>query len=190
MRAAELSPTAYLEATLRELPSEKNETLVRSLGARTAVALHDYLGKAEQLKWAPQFEALAAAQMTQSPEKGLRILWFRSLLSLATTDTALHPLTQLLKGELSIPDVELRSLDRWRIVSTLLAQKSPEANTLYDAESTRESTGIGPKYAYVAAAAKPDTATKQHYFDDYINNTARPEDWVQDSLGQFQCLEC
>ncbi len=185
VRAAELSPTGYLEATLRELPNEKNETLVRSLGARSAVALHDYLGEAERLKWAPPFEALAAARMTQSSEKGLRILWFRSLLSFATTETALHPLTQLLKGELSIPDVELRSLDRWRIVSTLLAQKSSEANTLYDAESTRESTGIGPKYAYVAAAAKPDAATKQHYFDDYMNNTARPEDWVQDSLGNF-----
>jgi aminopeptidase N len=185
VRDAELSPEAYIEATLRALPNEKNETLVRSLGARSAAALHDYLSETSRAKWAPQFEALAAARMTQSSEKGLRILWFRSLLSLATTETALHPLGQLLKGELSIPDVELRSLDRWRIVSTLLAHQAPDADTLFNAESKREPAGIGPKYAYVAAAAKPDAATKQHYFDEYMRNSARPEDWVQDSLGNF-----
>ena len=185
VRAAELAPAAYLEATLRELPNEQNGALVRSLGARSAVALHDYLSEAEQLRWAPQFEALAAARMMQSSEMGLRILWFRSLLSLSTTETALHPLAQLLKGELSIPGVELRSLDRWRIVSTLLAQKTPDADALYAAECKREPTGIGLKYAYVAAAAKPEAATKQHYFDDYMNNAARQEDWVQDSLGNF-----
>ncbi len=123
--------------------------------------------------------------MTQSSDKGLRILWFRTLLSLATTDTALKPIEHLLEGELKIPDVELRSLDRWRMVSTLLALKAPEADSLYATESKRDTSGIGPKYAYVAGAAKPDAATKQHYFNDYMNNPARQEDWVQASLGDF-----
>lgn len=185
VRAAELSPNDYLIATLRELPKETNETLVRSLGARSAVALHDYLSDTARQDWAPSFETLAATKMLQSPDKGLRILWFRTLISLATTQTALKPLRQLLKGELTIPDVELRSLDRWRIVTTLLALKDPEADSLFAAESKRDAAGIGPKYAYVAGAAKPDAATKQHYFEDYMNNTARQEDWVQASLGDF-----
>ncbi len=99
VRAAEMSPAEYLEAALRELPKETNETLVRSLGARSSVALHDYLSEAARKQWAPQFEALAADKMMHSPEEGLRILWFRTLLSLATTETALQPLRQLLKGE-------------------------------------------------------------------------------------------
>ena len=185
VRAAQMSPADYLETALRELPTETNETLVRSIGGRSAVALHDYLGNAAQQRWAPQFESLAASKMMQAPEKGLRILWFRSLLSFTTTDTAFHPIEQLLKGELSIPDVELRSLDRWRMVSTLIAQKAPNADALYTAETKREPTGIGLKYAYVAAAAKPDAATKQFYFNDYLHNAARQEDWVQDSLGNF-----
>jgi aminopeptidase N len=185
VRAAEMSPTDYLAATLRELPKETNETLVRSLGARSAAALHDYLGETAQQQWAPRFETLAADKMLRSPDKGLRILWFRTLLSLATTETAIKPIEQLLKGELTIPDVELRSLDRWRMVSTLLALNAPNADALYSAESKRDTTGIGPKYTYVAGAAKPDAATKQHYFNDYMNNVARQEDWVQASLGDF-----
>ena len=185
VRAAEMSPTDYLETALRELPNETNETLVRSIGARSAVALHDYLSDTARLKLAPPFESLAAERMIHSSDKGLRVLWFRTLLAFATTDAALTPIRQLLKGETHIPEVELRSLDRWRMVATLLALKSPEAAALYDDECTREPAGIGPKYAYVAKAAKPDADTKQWYFNDYLHNPQRQEDWVQASLGNF-----
>ena len=123
--------------------------------------------------------------MMHAPDKGLRILWFRTLLSLATTDAALEPIRQLLQGRIAIPDVELRPLDRWRMISTLLAQKAPNATQIYQEETQRETTGIGRKYAYVARAATPDPATKAWYFDDYLHNAERQEDWVQDSLGNF-----
>jgi len=185
VRAFELAPTDYLETAARELPNEANETLVRSVGGRSAVALHDYLNEESLKKWAPSLEVLAATQMMRAPEKGLRILWFRMLLSLATTPAALEPIRQLLKGEVHIPDVELRSLDRWRMVGTLLAQNAEGADGIYEAECKRDPTGIGLKYAYVAAAAKPTAAKKKWYFDDYLQNAARQEDWVQDSLGNF-----
>jgi aminopeptidase N len=169
----------------RDLPDETNETLLRSIGGRSSVALHDYLNDEALKKWAPFFEALAVRQMTQATDKGLRILWFRTLLSLATTDVALEPIRRLLQGEIAIPDVELRPLDRWRMVSTLLAQKAPNAAQIYQAETQRDAAGIGRKYAYVARAATPDAATKAWYFDDYLHNADRQEDWVQDSLGNF-----
>ncbi len=185
VRAAEMPPFEYLQTALTELPNESNTTLVRSIGARSAVALHDYLSDAEREHWTPRFEALAAAKMTQAKNPELRILWFRNLLALATTETAFDPLRRLLKGDTRIPEVELRSLDRWRIVSALLSQDAAEASALFESESRKDNTGIGLKYAYVAAAAKPDAATKQHYFDDYMLNRDRQEDWVQDSLGNF-----
>jgi len=185
VRAAEMAPVEYLETALRELPKETNETLVRSIGARSAVALHDYSSDAALQKWAPQFETLAATKMLQAPDKGLRILWFRTLLLLATTETALHPIRQLLSGELTIPDVELRSLDRWRMVGVLISHQWPDADALFAAESKHDATGIGPKYAYAAEAAKQDAAIKLKYFDDYLHNAARQEDWVQSSLENF-----
>ncbi len=36
------------------------------------------------------------------------------------------------------------------------------------AEQKRDSTGDGQKYAYVAQAARPDSASKRKYFDDYL----------------------
>jgi aminopeptidase N len=66
-----------------------------------------------------------------------------------------------------------------------LAQKAPRAAQIYQTETQRDATGIGRKYAYVARAATPDAATKAWYFDDYLHNPERQEDWVQDSLGNF-----
>jgi aminopeptidase N len=185
VRAVEMAPADYLATALRELPNETNETLVRSIGGRSAVALHDYLSAASLRKWAPSFEALAARQMTRATDKGLRILWFRTLLSLATTPAGLEPIRQLLQGEMAIPEVELRPFDRWRMVATLLAQKAPNAAQIFQAETQRDATEIGRKYAYVARAATPDAETKGWYFEDYLHNAERQEDWVQDSLGNF-----
>jgi aminopeptidase N len=185
VRAAEMAPADYLTTALRELPAETNQTLVRSINGNSAVALQNYLSDEALRKWVPSFEALAALRMMQAADKGLRVLWFRALLSLSTTDAALKPIRQLLQGEIAIPEVELRPLDRWRMVSTLLAQKAPRAAQIYQTETQRDATGIGRKYAYVARAATPDAATKAWYFDDYLHNPERQEDWVQDSLGNF-----
>jgi aminopeptidase N len=37
----------------------------------------------------------------------------------------------------------------------------------------------------VAKAARPDAATKKQYFDEYLHDAARPEDWIEQSLGSF-----
>jgi hypothetical protein len=37
----------------------------------------------------------------------------------------------------------------------------------------------------VAEAARPEAKTKQWYFDDYLHNPSRPEDWIAESLGEF-----
>ena len=71
------------------------------------------------------------------------------------------------------------------MVTSLIALKDPEADAVFAAEKKRDPSGDGQKYAYAAEAARPDTATKQTYFQDYLQNPARPEDWVEQSLGAF-----
>jgi aminopeptidase N len=71
------------------------------------------------------------------------------------------------------------------MVMALIATNDPEAQNVYATEQKRDSTGDGQKYAYMAAAARPEAKTKQQYFDDYLHNPSRPEDWVEQSLGPF-----
>ncbi len=185
VRFTQLAPSDYLSAILRHMPAETDEALVQSLGARSIAALHHYISARRLREMAPRFESTAIDHMLHSPQEGLRIMWFRGLVGLASTPVGLNELEGLLDGQISIPGVQLRSLDRWAMVSALIAEGDPNAKEIYEAEQKRDQTGEGRKYSYVAGAAKPEAAAKKWYFDDYLQNTAREEDWVEASLPAF-----
>jgi aminopeptidase N len=123
--------------------------------------------------------------MLHGPNQGLRIVWFRGLRALAETAEGRANLKALLNGELSVPGVELRPLDRWNLVLSLMAFGDPQTEEILKEERKRDPTGDGQKYAYAAEAARPDAKTKRKYFDDYLDSSSRPEDWIQQSLGAF-----
>jgi aminopeptidase N len=185
VREAEMDPREYIDLALRSLPTEQDESLAQSIIARTIVALHRYVSPEIRAQLAPKMEALAADQMLHSSSQDMRITWFRALRGVAETAKARGQLKDMLSGKLVVPGVELRPLDRWNIVESLVAQNDPEAETILAAEGKRDPSGDGKKYAYMAAAARPDANTKKQYFDEYLHDAARPEDWIEISLGSF-----
>ncbi len=68
---------------------------------------------------------------------------------------------------------------------TLIALRDPHAEPMLAAETKRDPSGDGKKYAYVAVAARADEAIKKQYFNEYLHDSARPEDWIEQSLGSF-----
>jgi aminopeptidase N len=185
VRQADLDPHAYVALAKKLLPAEADESLVQNILARTATALHRYVSDAARKELVPALEAAAADQMTQSPDPGLRIVWFRGLLRLAETPAALVRLGALLDGKLTVPGLALRPLDRWNIVTALIALDDPQAGAALDTESRRGPAGDAQEYAYIASAARPDDATKRQYFRDYLHNASLPEDWIEQSLAAF-----
>ncbi len=185
VRFVELAPRQYLQLALDQMPKESDESLVQSLGGRSAVALHDYVSSGVRHDLDGPFEQMAIHGMLTSPEQGLRIMWFRNLRNLVNDAEGLQELRALLDGQATIPGVSLRPLDRWSMVAALIAHSDPAAKAAFEAEKQRDHTGEGLKYAYVVSAAQPDSATKRFYFHDYTANPARPEDWVEQSLGAF-----
>ncbi len=179
---AQLNPRDYLAAVLSELPSEQDETLVRSIAARSVHMLHFYVSDAAL---SANFESLAFQRMKNAPTNGLRIVWFRTFVDVAESPESLGQIKNLLLKRVLIEGVEFRPLDRWRMVTALLAQADPDALSFFAAERNRDQSGIGQKYAYTAVAARAALSNKRFYFDDYLHNSARPEDWVQDSLASF-----
>lgn len=185
VRQAELNPRAYIDLALRLLPEEKDEQLAQSVIARTITALHRYVPAQTRAELAPRMETLAANEMLHASDADMRIIWFRALRSSAETPKGRDELKDLLAGKLTIPGVELRQLDRWGMVEQLLAMNDPDAETVLAAEEKRDTSGEGQKYAFMAKAARPDAAAKKQYFDDYLHDSTRPEDWVAMSLGAF-----
>ncbi len=185
VREAELAPSEYVALAERLLPAETDESLARSILAHTITTLHRYVSVWTRRQFDPAFETMAEDRMLHSPDQGLRITWFRGLRALAETPEGLGKLKALLTGHVVVPGVELRPLDRWNLVATLIAHGDPEADGFLGAERERDPSGDGRKYAYAAEAARPESQTKQRYFDDYLHNSSRPEDWIAESLGTF-----
>jgi aminopeptidase N len=185
VREAEFAPREFLELALRNLPAETDEDLAQSLIGHVATGLHRYVNKNVRTQIVPRVETLAAERMMHSEEQDFRIIWFRALRVIAESPEGRAQLKDLLNSKTSVPGVELRPLDRWTMVTALIALNDPDADSLLAAEQKRDSTGDGQKYAYVAQAARPDGVSKQKYFNDYLHDPSRPEDWVEQSLGAF-----
>ncbi|MBV9073682.1 MAG: ERAP1-like C-terminal domain-containing protein, partial [Acidobacteria bacterium] len=185
VREAQLSPREYLDVAQDMLEDEKEENLVQSITGHSVTALHRYVNERDREKLVPRFEALGTDQMSHARDLGLRIVWFRAFRALAESESGRALLKQLLAGSQQVPGMQLRPLDRWTIVDALIAHGDPDAEKVFAAERERDHSGDGLKYAYVAEAATPNPETKKRYFDDYLHNAARPEDWVEQSLGAF-----
>ncbi|HEV2351287.1 MAG TPA: M1 family aminopeptidase [Terriglobia bacterium] len=185
VRQAQLAPRAYLGLAVKLAPTEKDESLLQSILGHTTTALHRYVSRKTRAQFVPGLETLASERMVNSGDRSRRITWFRALRGLAETPGGLAQLKALLDGQLSVPGVELRSLDRWGLVTALIALGDPQADAIFNSEKQRDHSGDGQKYAYAAEAARPDPATKRKYFDDYLHHPARPEDWIEQSLGAF-----
>jgi aminopeptidase N len=185
VREAALDPRAYLELAAELLPDETDEALARSILVRVTTAVHRYVSDETRRRLVPGFETLAAERMVQSADPNLRIAWFRALQGLAETPVGLGQLKSLLNGRLWVPDVELRPLDRWNLVTALVAMGDPEAAAVFNEEREADSSGDGQKYAYAAEAARPDPETKQKFFEEYLRTDSNPEDWIEQSLFPF-----
>lgn len=185
VQVAELDPRRYIDLATKLLPNEKDEMILAQTVGRTAGALHHYVSDADRHRLTPPLDKIAALHMREEPDRNLRIVWFRGFRALTESEESRTKLKQLLDGSTKIPGITLRPLDRWNMVTTLVALDDPDAEKILAHEKDADHTTDGRKYAYMAEAARPDAATKKKYFDDYTKNTERPEDWVETSLGAF-----
>lgn len=127
VRQAQLAPWDYLSLTRRFVPAETDESLAQSLATNSVTALHRYVHPQTRAEFVPSFESIASDRMQHAPEQGLRIVWFRAFRAVAETADGRERLKDLLDGRLQVPGVQLRPLDRWRVVTALIALNDAEA---------------------------------------------------------------
>lgn len=185
VRETVMNPADYSALALRALSVEADEELTGSLLDRLMRVYTRYLSPEHRHSMGPEIEALCFDKMQKAPNAGLRITWFRAFRSLAGSPEARSQLKKILAGEITAEGVEIKQLDRWRIVSTLLAYGDAEAEALLAAERKRDASDDGRKQAYIAEASRADASTKRRYFEGFTRDRSIPEDWVEGSLVNF-----
>jgi aminopeptidase N len=189
VREAELAPNAYLELAIKLLPQERDEVTAQGVLTRVQTAFNRYLSSAERQLIAPRLEQMLTLRMMNAESVGLRITSFRAFQSIAMTDAARETLKKILRGELKIPGMQLRSRDRFDIITALLTRDDADALPLLEAQSKADTTDDGRRYAYAATAAAGDAQTKKKYFDAFTTDPKLPESWIEASVGSFNAIQ-
>jgi aminopeptidase N len=185
VRDARLDPARFIRAALRALPRERDEQLAPVLIGRVSRAASTYLSPAAHSALLPALEAaLRAGAADGSRPYGVRKANLDAYVALAASSGALASLDSLLDVA-EVAGAPLRAPTRWAIVTTLVARRAPSADTRLELETRRDSTSEGRRRAFVARAARPDSATKASYWSRYFADRSLNEEWVTASLRAF-----
>ena len=189
VREAELDPLLYVELAVKLIPEERDEVTAQGVLARVQTAFNRYLGEAERQAIAPRLEQVLADRMMKAETAGLRITSFRAFQGVAVTNEARATLKKILRDELKIPGMQLRSRDRFDIITALLMRDDRDAPALLEAQSKADKTDDGSRYAYAAGAARGDAATKERYFQQYTTESKLAESWIEASFGPLNAVQ-
>jgi len=184
VRDARLAPSAFIATALRQLPSETDEQIAPSIVGRMTAATDRYLSVAQRDSVIGSVESLLLAGAGDSARPyGIRKTELDAYIGIARTPTAIARLRAWLDSG-STAGLALRQPTRWSIVTTLTARGAADASSLIASEAARDTVN-GPRRAFIAGAARPDSGVKAAYFARYFNDRALNEDWVTASLGAF-----
>lgn len=185
VRETRLAPARFLAAAMRELPNESDEQIAAGIIGRARRGIEAYLPPAAREAIVPEAEPLflAIAGDARRPY-GIRRTALDAYIDVATSRDAVARLDAWLDSS-TAAGLPLRQPSRWTIVTRLLAAASPSGERRFADEQRRDTTAGGQRRAFVAGAARPDSATKRAYFTRYFADSALNEEWVTASLRAF-----
>ncbi|MFL6336714.1 MAG: M1 family metallopeptidase [Pyrinomonadaceae bacterium] len=193
VREAEMAPADFVELAIKQAPAETDDVMLAFVLSRAQTAFTRFLSVTQQKALAPRLEAALYEGMMRGATAGQRITYFRTYREVATTDEALHVIRDIFTERVKVPGMTVRSRDRFDIARAIIVAMRwggkdldrTAAHYMIDAASAQDQTDDGSRYAYAAAAALPDAATKKQYFEQYVNDKQVPESWIEASLGSF-----
>ncbi len=185
VREAQLSPSAFALAAVRELPQERDEQIAAALTGRLLTAANRYGrgGLRNTLQDRIETVLLAGASDT-TRTYGQRKAQLDALIGSARSASALARLDAWLDAD-SATGLPLRAPTRWAIVTQLASAAHASAAQRLLSEAERDSSSEGRRQAFVAGAATPDASTKRAYYVRWFADSTLNEEWVTSSLRAF-----
>ena len=234
VREAEMDPREYVELVVRQLKTETDESTIQTLLSRVSTAMRYYVSEPgavatgstsakkpvirtkNPVATAPgsdlnaRLEALLIDRMQNAPTPGQKITYYRSFLSLASSDNARRIMKEILKrsepgavatGSTSAnkpsirsknpvatapgSDMKVTTKDRFDIVSRLIILGDPDAPKLLAELEKTETSDDAKRYAYAAKAGFATAENKAKYWNDFVNNKDISESWIEAAFGPF-----
>ena len=183
VREAELDPAAFAGALLALLAQERDADTHGWLLDQLAPALHRWLDDARGGELRARAADLLLAQLRDEAGSGRELGAFRFLARYATDPRVLE-LCRAVVHERELPvGLTIGKQDAYLAAAALLAAGAA-AGELEQLEQRFRGEDAA-KERFLAGAAAPDAAAKARYWALYLEPSAVPEQWIQDSLSWF-----
>ena len=205
VRFYELAPEDYVKLVIKNLSSElrleprndaakitpegvtlnveTDESTIAALLNRVSTAMNYYLTDEQAEQFAPDIEKLLIDKMQNAPTLGQRITFYRSFVSLASTENARQVLKDILSGKMKIKELDLKTKDKFDIVTKLIILGDKDGLKLL-AELEKSETGDAAKrYAYAAKAGIPTKENKLKYWKDFTENKEISESYIESAFN-------
>ncbi len=185
VREARMAPERFIAAAVRAIPTERDEQILGVLLTRAIRANDAYLSAAQRERLRPELESMlvSVADDDRRPY-GIRKAHLDAFIGVAASASALVRIDAILDDTVVV-GAPLRSPTRWAIITALMANGAPTAERRLVEEALRDSTTEGQRRAFVAGAARRDSASKAEYFTRFLGDATLNEDWVTASLRAF-----
>jgi aminopeptidase N len=189
VRRRALTPAEFLSIAERTLPAEQDEQILGAQLRHVTRAAEAYLSPTERAALLPALESsLRSVESDTARPYEIRKPNLDALIRVTRTPAGLEYLDRLLDST-TAAGAPLRAPTRWAIVTHLIATGAPTATTRLAAETKRDSTSEGKRYAFIARAATPDSNVKREYFTRYLSDPNLNEEWATSSLGAFNEID-
>ena len=142
-----------------------------------------YLSDAQAKQFAPEIEKLLINKIETASSVGQKITYFRALQSIGSGEQTKQIFKDLLTGKSKLKDVELKTKDKFDLVTRLIILGDKDAlKLLADLEKT-ETDDAAKRYAYAAKAGIPTAENKAKYWKDFTENKEISENWIESAFG-------
>jgi aminopeptidase N len=116
---------------------------------------------------------------------GQRITYYRALLNLGASPNARLVLKQILAGTSRVARFELRTKDRFDIVTRLVVLGDPDGLKLLAELEKTETSDDARRYAYAARAGVATAENKARFWNDFVANKEISESWIEAAFVVF-----
>jgi aminopeptidase N len=185
VREAELNPKDYVELVVKNIAVEEDESTISAILGRVSTAVNYYLPDAARDPLAPRLEAVLTERIANAKTQGQRITFYRAYLNLASSPQARQNLKDILDGKSKLAVFQLRTKDKFDIVTRLLILGDKDAPALLANLEKAETSDDAKRYAYAARAGIGSGDAKAKYFKDFMTNREISESWIEAALSPF-----
>lgn len=209
VRFYELAPEEYVRLVIKNINVEQDESTIQTLLGRVGTAMNYYLSEpsavaggsgvtrsstsrkqnppatADGSDLARRLETVLTERIANAKTAGQRITFYRAYLNLASSAAAQKNLKDILAGKSKLAVFQLKTKDKFDIVTRLLILGDRDAPALLANLEKTETSDDAKRYAYAARAGIGSPETKAKYFKDFLTDKNISESWIESAFVPF-----